>query len=260
MSLLCYTYNRHADAPKITIVTVVLNNVQHVALTIKSVLDQTYTNKEYIIIDGGSTDGTLSEINRYRMLVHKIVSESDRGVYDAMNKALKIASGEWIVFMNSGDQFFENDTLANVFSKRYRCDTAVIFGDSKVLYPSGKMRLRQAGSAERLWQGSQFSHQSSFSRLGFHARNEFLLSDGIAADFGFFYRAWIDGVTFERLNYPVSIVRSGGISDVRRLEAIRQWSTIVRPSLKSSFYFRYRTLRELVSSLVKQGLYRLGVR
>ena len=93
--------------PKLTIITIVYNNVRDVERTINSVLNQTYQNIEYIIIDGQSTDGTLAVIEKYRSKISKIISERDKGIYDAMNKGLAMATGDYVLFMNSGDELYD---------------------------------------------------------------------------------------------------------------------------------------------------------
>ena len=94
--------------PKISVITVVLNNKNTIEETINSVLNQKYPNLEYIIIDGGSTDGTLEIINKYKAQIYYFKSEKDLGIYDAFNKGLKIASGDLIGFINSDDIYTEN--------------------------------------------------------------------------------------------------------------------------------------------------------
>ena len=94
--------------PKISVITVVLNNKNTIEETINSVLNQKYSNLEYIIIDGGSTDGTLEIINKYKEQIYYFKSEKDLGIYDAFNKGLKIASGDLIGFINSDDIYTEN--------------------------------------------------------------------------------------------------------------------------------------------------------
>src|ERR1700689_2743832 len=102
--------------PTLSVITVVYNNVKDIERTILSVINQTYPNIEYIIVDGLSTDGTLDVINRYKTKIAKLIREKDKGIYDAMNKGLAAATGDYVIFMNSGDGFFAKDTVANVFS------------------------------------------------------------------------------------------------------------------------------------------------
>lgn len=103
------------STPKISIITVVFNGENHIARTIESVLDQAYKHIEYIIIDGKSTDDTLDVIARYDG-VDQVISEPDTGLYDAMNKGLKRATGDYVWFLNSGDQVYEKDTVEKMLS------------------------------------------------------------------------------------------------------------------------------------------------
>lgn len=98
-------YNNNINNPKVSVVTICYNSVQFIEKTIQSVLSQTYPNIEYIVIDGGSTDGTKEIIEKYSSRISYWCSEKDRGIYDAMNKGIRKATGEWINFMNSGDCF-----------------------------------------------------------------------------------------------------------------------------------------------------------
>ena len=97
--------------PKFSIITVTYNAEKVLEDTIQSVIAQTYHHIEYIIVDGASKDGTLSIINRYRSHIHTVVSEPDKGLYDAMNKGIALASGDYLCFLNAGDCFHEDDTL-----------------------------------------------------------------------------------------------------------------------------------------------------
>ena len=95
--------------PKFSIITVTYNAEKVLEDTIQSVISQTYHHIEYIIVDGASKDGTISIINRYRPHIHTVVSEPDKGLYDAMNKGIALASGDYLCFLNAGDCFHEDD-------------------------------------------------------------------------------------------------------------------------------------------------------
>ena len=97
--------------PKFSVITVTYNAGAVIEDTIQSVITQTYKNIEYIIVDGASTDKTMSIVNRYRDRIHTVVSEPDRGLYDAMNKGIRLATGDYMCFLNAGDELHEDDTL-----------------------------------------------------------------------------------------------------------------------------------------------------
>lgn len=100
--------------PLISIVTVVFNGVDILEQTILSVINQSYKNVEFIVVDGNSTDGTIELLKKYDSYISKWVSEQDSGIYDAMNKGIELASGKWINFMNGGDTFYDEEVLSNV--------------------------------------------------------------------------------------------------------------------------------------------------
>ena len=100
----------------VTFITVVFNGVTELELTINSILAQTEKRFEYYIIDGGSTDGTLALIEKYKPQITGFISEKDHGLYDAMNKGMKLGIGKYFWFMNAGDQLFSNDVLEKIFS------------------------------------------------------------------------------------------------------------------------------------------------
>jgi glycosyltransferase involved in cell wall biosynthesis len=103
---------------RISVITIVYNNVAEIEGTLCSVLEQSYPAVEYIVIDGGSTDGTVAIIAKYINRLAYFISEPDNSLYDAMNKGIKASSGEWLLFLNSGDRFFNNDVLKEVFENR----------------------------------------------------------------------------------------------------------------------------------------------
>ena len=98
-------------SPRFSVITVTYNAEKVLEDTIQSVISQTYHHVEYIIIDGASKDGTMAIVNRYRDRISRVVSEPDKGLYDAMNKGIALATGDYLCFLNAGDSFHEDDTL-----------------------------------------------------------------------------------------------------------------------------------------------------
>lgn len=153
---------------KISIITVVYNAENLLEKTISSILTQKYNSFEYIIIDGGSSDGTLRIIDKYKSSISKIVSEKDNGIYDAMNKGLAIASGEYVWFINAGDQITSGDILAKIFQSPQEVD--LYYGDTEIVDRVGKkVGLRRLRPPEQLtWKsfrmGMLVSHQAIIVR------------------------------------------------------------------------------------------------
>ncbi len=115
-----------------------MNSSKSIEKTILSVINQTYENLEYIIIDGGSDDGTLEILNSYGTSIDHWISEPDEGIYDAMNKGIKISSGDYLIFMNSGDCFNDNYVVAKVMKECDKEDrnlgtTSLIYGNALVI-------------------------------------------------------------------------------------------------------------------------------
>nr|WP_067060498.1 glycosyltransferase family 2 protein [Mucilaginibacter sp. L294] len=115
---------------KISIITVAYNSAKTIEETIRSVLSQDYGDIEYLIIDGKSTDGTLDIINKYKAEISNVISEADEGIYDAMNKGIKVATGDIIGFLNS-DDVFENESVLSIIADQFlkKTDTYVVYGD-----------------------------------------------------------------------------------------------------------------------------------
>lgn len=118
-------HNQVHLTPRFSVITVCFNAQDTIEDTIQSVITQTYHHVEYIIIDGASKDGTLGIINRYRDHITRVVSEPDRGLYDAMNKGMALATGDYLCFLNAGDSFHEDDTLQQMAHElNAGCNTA----------------------------------------------------------------------------------------------------------------------------------------
>lgn len=145
--------------PKFSIITVTYNAGKALEDTIQSVITQTYKNVEYIIVDGKSTDGTMDIVNRYREHIHTIVSEPDNGLYDAMNKGIDLATGDYLCFLNAGDELHEDDTLQLIVhslnGEKELPD--VIYGETAIVDEEGHfLRMRRLSTPEHLtWKSFQ---------------------------------------------------------------------------------------------------------
>ncbi len=239
------------NKPLISVVTVVFNGEAYLEETILSVINQTYDNVEYIIIDGGSTDSTLDIIKKYEGQVDYWASEQDSGIYDAMNKAITLATGEWINFMNAGDIFYTLNILNTIFTSTNLHNADILFGHREVRY-SDKKRIIKAGKVSSLWKGSQFSHQSAFVSSSFHKEHPFDTNIKITADFSFFYNAYIQKVKYLYLNTIVSSIAAGGLSDTKRIDGILEMWLVIDKNSKVNFYYIFRIIKEMLKEKIKK--------
>ena len=154
--------------PRLSVITIVYNNVRDIERTIQSVVNQTYTNIEYVIVDGLSNDGTLQVIDKYKSQIAKFVSEKDEGIYDAMNKGLTIATGDYVIFMNSGDEFYDRETVAAVFASADDAD--IYYGETEMIDDDGNSlgQRRHKAPVKFTWRGFKYgmsiSHQAIYIR------------------------------------------------------------------------------------------------
>jgi glycosyltransferase involved in cell wall biosynthesis len=155
---------------KISIITVVYNGVRFLEQTILSIINQTSKDYEFIIIDGGSDDGTLDVIRKFEKHISKWISESDSGLYDAMNKGLKMATGEYVWFINAGDEIFGQQTLGQLINRTTRTAPDILYGETMIIDEHGKeIGMRRKTAPEKLtWkslkQGMVVCHQSFIPR------------------------------------------------------------------------------------------------
>ena len=125
--------------PKLSVITVVYNSENLIEKTIQSIINQTYSNIEYIIIDGASTDSTMEIVNHYSNKISKIISEPDNGLYYAMNKGLDVASGDYVLFINAGDMLCDTNIVSEIFFNQQATQADVIYGDTDIIDNKGKI-------------------------------------------------------------------------------------------------------------------------
>ena len=199
---------KEQGAPKITIITVVWNDALNLCKTIASVLTQSYPNKEFIIIDGGSTDDTLSVIKSNVENLSHWQSEPDRGIYDAMNKGLASATGDYVNFLNAGDKFAHRQVLSQIAEEITRTSADIIYGQSLHKnsdrtdgYIKGSRITRRA-----LVRTVPFCHQALFTkRTLFETIGLYDLNYPIAADYDWMLR-YSKSRSIERMHFVPTIV------------------------------------------------------
>ena len=176
--------------PLISVVTVCFNAAATIEETIQSVLGQTYPKVEYIIIDGGSTDGTVDIIKRYADRLAYWVSEPDKGIYDAMNKGIAAASGDYINFMNAGDKF-HNEKVLSDFAPYIDRTSDIVYGNFIRAYQDCKYFVA-ASPLTLLAKRMVFCHQSAFIKVPFHKKYTYNTRFKIAGDYNFFYTSYFE--------------------------------------------------------------------
>ncbi|MCK9160705.1 MAG: glycosyltransferase [Bacteroidaceae bacterium] len=161
----------HNLNPKFSIITVTYNAEKVIENTILSIIEQTYHNIEYIIIDGASKDKTINIIEKYRPQIKTVVSEPDNGLYDAMNKGIALAKGDYLCFLNAGDCFHQNDTLKKIVSS-LSTDTLpdIIYGETEIVNGQGTFLHRRRLSAPEKLTWKSFKHGMLVCHQAFFAK------------------------------------------------------------------------------------------
>lgn len=203
------------DKSLVTVITVVFNGKEHLEQTIKSVINQTYDNVEYIIIDGGSTDGTLDIIRKYEHAIDYWISEPDRGIYDAMNKGIKHSTGELIGIINS-DDWYDERTIEVVAKAFLAMPGASVFhGDLyRVEQRSGILFRKKPLSMKLPIKDMVLNHPTMFIKAICHGNlGGYDTSFSLSSDFELMYRFISEGVGFYYCEDILAYMRSGGSSD-----------------------------------------------
>lgn len=230
--------------PLISIITITLNADKYINQTIQSVLNQTYKNIEYIVVDGGSTDGTLGIIEKYKNAIDHIISEIDEGIADAMNKGLALSTGEYVLFLHSDDYLKQNDILEkaiqffNESSDIITCN--ILYGKQfKICKPRGFnfwLNFKQG-----------IYHQGTFCRrLLIERLQGFDTQFRIAMDYDFFLRAYHRRARLTKAPVVLSVMRDSGIS------SRQDWD-----NLKIRFDEERRVHKKNCQSLFMSMLYRI---
>jgi glycosyltransferase involved in cell wall biosynthesis len=240
--------------PLITIITVVYNGEKTLERTIKSVINQTYPNIEYIIIDGASTDGTVDIIKKHENHIDYWCSEPDKGIYDAMNKGIEKSSGELIGIINS-DDWYEPDAI-NAIADRYieKKEIGIYHGQMKRIN-AGKGLLLKDKNPRLLVRGMIIHHPACFvHRLVYEKIGYFNTNYKIAADYDFLLRAYLNSIPFVFLTVILANMSFGGFSSINYIAGWKEEKTILVAHgfspLYAWFFFFYKVLKRMASHIL----------
>ena len=201
-------------SPSISIITITYNSERHLSQTIASVVSQTFADREFIVVDGASTDGTLDILNRQHRHIDRFVSEPDRGIADAMNKGLRLADGDYALFLHSDDYLLDPDSLAKVAPYLDEGPQPIVAFRLFYETENGERELpRYPRLNWRINFKMSLDHQAVFCRTS-------LLRDlggfdptlSIAMDYDFFLRAYRKGIRGVTHDLPIAVMRKTGIS------------------------------------------------
>lgn len=182
--------------------------------TFHSVIEQNKDLFEFIVIDGSSNDGSEEVIKENRDLIDQLIVEQDKGIYDAMNKGIQMASGKYLWFLNSGDCFYSKNTLNHCASEiENHSEFDIYYGAVNVNYNDTYSRVKENGSLLQLWQRMPFSHQAAFCLTDLYKNQPFELKYSIIADQAFFYKQWLNKSKFRKVDSILAQIEPGGTSE-----------------------------------------------
>lgn len=210
--------------PVLSVITIVYNNVQDIERSMLSVLNQSYPHIQYLVIDGGSTDGTKAIIEKYQLQLSTYLSEPDQGIYDAMNKGLALATGDYVLFMNSGDEIYDQDTVAKVF--RSAADADIYYGETEMFnanWQSLGQRRHQAPEAFH-WKsfkyGMNISHQAIYVKRSL--TEPYDLKYKYSADIDWIIKVAKKALKIINTRQYVAKYLVGGVSKQKHLESLKE--------------------------------------
>lgn len=240
--------------PKISIITVVYNAKSLIERTIISVLSQTYTNIEYIIIDGGSSDGTLEIAEKYQHDIAVILSGKDNGIYDAMNKGLSTATGDFVLFLNAGDELYSTEIISKIVSLG---DADVYYGNTAIVNENGVvLGDRRLSPPEELnWRSLKFgmcvSHQSFIAKRSLC--DKYNLKYAVSADIDWVIQVLKKSNKIVNTKNYISKFLEGGASNKRRKVALGE-----RFSIMVLHYGFFQTILNHIYILLRYPFHKLS--
>lgn len=216
--------------PKLSVITIVYNNAGDIERTMLSVLGQTYGSIEYIIVDGLSTDSTLDIVKKYKDKLAKLISEKDEGIYDAMNKGLAAATGDYVLFMNSGDEFYSKDTVTKVFATAEDAD--IYYGETEMIDAKGNSLGQRRHKAPESFTWRSFKYGMSVSHQAIYVRRSlaepFDRGYHLSADIDWILNAAKKAKKIVNTDQYVAKYLVGGMSKKRHRQSLKERFEIMK--------------------------------
>lgn len=242
-----------AEQPLMSIITINQNNVEGLKKTLPSVFEQSFREFEYIVIDGGSTDGSKEFIESHSDKIDYWVSEQDFGIYNAMNKGIRVANGKYLLFLNSGDWLYENVVLDKVADKLTDCD--VLYGNMMKVFPDGKKHLDKGVNGNEItfktFAEGTINHSSSlikrelFIKYGFYDENLKIVSDWKF----FLITLGLNNAVIKYVDYTFSYFDMTGISNSNIELRNRERLKVLQEEIPFPIYADYLKLKNLETIL-----------
>ena len=259
----CEKLRSNCLSMKITIITINFNNARGLERTVRSVVTQTYSEVEYIIVDGASKDGSIDIIEKYSKQIAKWVSEPDTGIYNAMNKGIRMATGDYCIFMNSGDAFCAPDVLTNV-QTCLKSGKDIYNGNAFFTSVDGKITGYRKGHKEvskLYFYHSSICHQASFIKTAVLKKYMYDESLRMVSDWKF----WIEAIclnlaSYEAINVDVCCYDGGGITATQQERGMQERRKVLEELYTPEELLHYEKLskqRDFIKYLEKGILNRI---
>lgn len=241
------------ETPLISIITVNLNNLEGLKKTMDSVFKQTAGNFEYLIIDGGSADGSKEYIELNNNKIDFWISKKDKGIFNAMNQGIKVAKGEYLLFLNSGDWLYNENVLSMVAEKLNGCD--VLYGNMVKVFSDGKIILDKGVNGkditlsvfieETINHSSSFIHKRIFKIFGFYDESLKIVSDWKL----FLIALGLNNSEVSYMDYPFSYFDMNGISNRNLKLRDSERKLVIQEEVPEPIYKDYLKLKEAKATL-----------
>jgi putative colanic acid biosynthesis glycosyltransferase len=238
--------------PFLSIITVVLNDVDGLKRTMESIVSQQFQDLEWVAVDGGSIDGTIEFLSQYKEDTIKFISARDRGIYDAMNKGVELCKAEYVLFLNAGDFFSHTSVLRDVKTciQACLCPPDILFGGATLVFSSGIRWYRACRRIETyIWHGLPAMHQATFFKHNRLQNTKYDISYRICGDYYIAAKLYKKGITVSYLDESLVDFVVGGTSYKNKRKMLIEPFFIQRDVLELDLLRRVISLTKRIISI-----------